>query len=54
MDKISRKYWGDIITMLIILLVTIGAFVKFQNPSMLFAGSLAITFYVTANILMSS
>ena len=54
MDKISRKYWGDIITMLIILLVTIGAFVKFQNPSILFAGSLAVTFYVTANILMSS
>ncbi len=54
MDKISRKYWGDIITMLIILVVTIGAFVRFQNPSMLFAGSLAITFYVTANILMSS
>jgi len=54
LDKISRKYWGDIITMLIILVVTIGAFVRFQNPSMLFAGSLAITFYVTANILMSS
>ncbi len=54
MDKISRKYWGDIITMLIILVITIGAFVKFQNPSVLFAGSLAVTFFVTANILMSS
>ncbi len=40
--------------MLIILILTIGAFVKFQNPSILFAGSLAVTFYVTANILMSS
>ena len=53
MDKIDRKYWGDIILILIILLITIGAFVKFQNPSVLFAGSLAITFFVTANILMS-
>ena len=54
MDKISRKYFGDLIPMLIILILTIGAFVKFQNPSILFAGSLAVTFYVTANILMSS
>jgi hypothetical protein len=54
LDKISRKYWGDLVPMLIILILTIVAFVKFQNPSILFAGSLAITFYVTANILMST
>ncbi len=54
MDKIDRKYLGDAILVLIILVVTIGAFIKFQNPSVLFAGSLAITFFVAANILMSS
>jgi len=54
LDKLDRKYLGDAILMLIILVITIGAFVKFQNPSVLFAGSLAITFFVTANILMSS
>ena len=54
MDKIDRKYSGDVILMLIILVIAIGAFVKFQNPSVLFAGSLAITFFVTANILMSN
>ena len=53
MDKIDKKYLGDAVLILIILLITIGAFVKFQNPSVLFAGSLAITFFVTANILMS-
>ena len=54
MDKIDRKYLGDAVLMLIILFVTIGAFVRFQNPSILFAGSLAEVFFVTANILMSS
>ena len=54
MDKIDRKYLGDAILVLIILVVTIGAFIRFQSPSVLFAGSLAITFFVAANILMSS
>jgi uncharacterized membrane protein len=54
LDKIDRKYLGDAITILIILLVTIGAFIRFQNPSVLFAGSLAICFFVAANILMST
>ena len=54
MDKIDRKYLGDAILVLILLAVTIGAFIRFQNPSILFAGSLAITFFVAANILMSS
>ena len=54
LDKIDRKYLGDAITILIVLLITMGAYMRFQNPSVLFAGSLAITFFVTANILMSS
>ena len=54
LDKIDRKYLGDAILVLVLLVITLGAFIKLENPSVLFAGSLAITFFVTANILMSS
>ncbi len=54
MDKFDRKYLGDAVLVIILLLVTIGAFIKTQNPSVLFAGSLGITFFVAANIVMSS
>ncbi len=53
MDKIDKKYFGDAILVIVLLLITIGAFIRFPNPSVLFAGSLAITFFVVANILLS-
>jgi hypothetical protein len=54
MDKIDKKYLGDAAIPIIILLVTLAAFIKFENPAVLFAGSLAMTFAVTANIFLSS
>ena len=53
MDKIDKKYLGDVVMVIILLLVTLAAFIKFQNPTVLFAGSLAMTFFVTANIVLS-
>jgi hypothetical protein len=53
MDKIDKKYLGDAVMVLILLIVTLAAFIKFQNPAVLFAGSLAMTFFVTANIVLS-
>ena len=53
MDKIDKKYLGDAIFIIALLVVTILAFLKFENPAVLFAGSLALTFFVTADIVMS-
>ncbi len=54
MDKIDRKYLGDAVLVMILLAVTLAAFIRFPNPSVLFAGSLGLTFFVAANIVMSS
>ena len=54
MDKIDRKYLGDGVLAIILLLITIGAFIRFPNPSVLFAWALALTFFVTADIVLSS
>ncbi len=55
MDKIDKKYFGDAVLTLAILLLTVFAFTWLHdNPSVLFAGALALTFFVTANIVLSS
>ena len=55
MDNIDRKYLGDVLLTLAILLLTVFAYVWLHdNPSVLFAGALGITFFVAADIVLSS
>ncbi len=53
MDKIDRNYLTDIVFILFILMITIVAFLRFPNPSVLFAGSLGLTLFVVADIIFS-
>lgn len=54
MDKIDKKYLGDGLFTVAILLLTVFAYIWLHdNPSVLFAGALAITFFVAANIVLS-
>ncbi len=53
-DKLSRKFLGDILFILGILVVTVVAYVRLNNnPSVLLAGSLALTFFVAAEIVLT-
>ncbi len=53
MRKLDRKFLGDIVLILAILLITIAAYVRLGNPSVLLAGSLALTFFVAAEVVLS-
>ncbi len=54
MDKLGRKFLGDILSVLGILIVTVAAYVRLNNnPSVLLAGSLALTFFVAAEIVLT-
>ncbi len=54
MDKLGRKFLGDILFILGILIVTVAAYVRLNNnPSVLLAGSLALTFFVAAEIVLT-
>ena len=53
MNKLDKKFLGDVILILAILLITVVAYVRFNNPAVLLAGSLALTFFVAAEIVLS-
>ena len=53
MDKLDKKFLGDLILILAILLITVAAYIRLGNPSVLLAGSLALTFFVAAEIVLS-
>ena len=54
MDKLEKRLIGDILFILAILLITVAAYVRFgNNPSVLLAGSLALTFFVAAEIVLA-
>ena len=53
MDKLEKRVLGDILFILAILLITVAAYVRFNNnPSVLLAVSLALTFFVAAEIVL--
>ncbi len=53
-DKTDRKYLGDALLVLALLLVTVFAYVgTHNNPSVLFAGALGLTFFVAANLVLN-
>ena len=54
MDKLEKRFLGDIVFILAILLITVAAYIRFNNnPSVLLAGSLALTFFVAAEIVLA-
>jgi hypothetical protein len=52
MQQPTRKFLGDILSLLVILLVTILGFWRYQFPGVLLAGGLAITVFVAADIVL--
>lgn len=53
-DKADRKLIGDLFFILAILAFTIVAYVRLDNnPSVLFACGLALTFFVAAEIVLT-
>ncbi len=54
MDKLEKRFLGDIVFILAILLITVAAYIRLNNnPSVLLAGSLALTFFVAAEIVLA-
>ena len=53
MDQIDKRYLTDVVFVLAILLITVLAYARFQNPSVLFAGSLGLTLFVIADIIFN-
>ena len=54
MDKFAKNFWTEAIIMTLWVLFTTAAYVRYPNPSLLFASALGFTFYVAANIVLSS
>ncbi|OLD03371.1 hypothetical protein AUG19_02960 [archaeon 13_1_20CM_2_54_9] len=54
MDKFAKNFWTEVVIMLVWILFTTAAFLRYSNPNLLFASALGFTFYVAANIVLSS
>lgn len=52
LDQIDKKLLSDILAILVILLFTIAAFWRYPVPGVLLAGSLAITVFVAADVVL--
>lgn len=52
MDKPARNFMTDIGSLLVILLVTVSAYWRYESPSILLAGGLAITLFVAADVVL--
>ncbi len=54
MDKTDKKLRDDVLFLLILLAVTIVAYVRLNNnPAVLLAGSLALTFFVAYTVILT-
>jgi hypothetical protein len=52
MDKLARSFLRDVGVLLLILLISIAAYLDYSSPGILLAGGLAITVWVAADILL--
>ena len=52
LDQIDKRLLSDILAVLVILLFTMGAFWRYPVPSVLLAGSLALTVFVAADVVL--
>lgn len=54
MDKLAKNFWTEVVILILWVLFTTAAYLRYSNPSLLFASALGFTFYVAANIVLSS
>ncbi len=52
LDQVDKKMVSDILAILVILLFTIAAFWRYPVPGVLLAGSLALTVFVAADVVL--
>jgi len=52
LDQVDKRLLSDILAILIILLFAIAAFWRYPVPGVLLAGSLAITVFVAADVVL--
>jgi hypothetical protein len=52
LDQVDKKLLSDILAILVILFFTIAAFWRYPVPGVLLAGSLAITVFVAADVVL--
>lgn len=52
MDTLNKRFLGDIASILIILLITSLAFLRYPEPGVLLAGGLALTIFVAADVVL--
>ena len=52
LDNVDKRMLSDILAIMVILLFTIGAFWRYPVPGVLLAGSLALTVFVAADVVL--
>ena len=52
LDQVDKRLLSDILAILIILIFTVAAFLRYPVPGVLLAGSLAITVFVAADVVL--
>ena len=52
LDQADKRLLSDILAVLVILLFTTAAFLRYPVPGVLLAGSLAITVFVAADVVL--
>lgn len=52
LDQVDRRLLSDILAVLVILLFTVAAFWRYPVPAVLLAGSLALTVFVAADVVL--
>jgi len=52
LDQVDKRLLSDILAILVILFFTIAAFWRYPVPGVLLAGSLAITVFVAADVVL--
>ena len=53
MDKLDKRFAGDILVTLAVLVFIVFLYYRFLVPGVLLAGSLALTVFVIGNIVLS-
>ena len=52
LDQVDKRMLSDILAIMVILLFTVAAFWRYPVPGVLLAGSLALTVFVAADVVL--
>ena len=52
LDQVDKRLLSDILAVIVILLFTVAAFWRYPVPGVLLAGSLALTVFVAADVVL--